>query len=66
MGITARQLDEWKRVLIGEYNDVVNSIQDMSNKSVVNLDTMKYLLTCKKSLENQINNYERDDFFYGI
>lgn len=66
MGITVRQLEEWKQVLIGEYNEVVSLIQTMSNKPIVNMDSMKYLLTCKKSLENQIKNYDRDDFFYGI
>ena len=64
MGVSARQLDDWKRVLIGEYKDVINSIQSLSDKEVVDLDSMKFLLSCKRSLEKQINNYERDICFY--
>ncbi|WP_310603940.1 hypothetical protein [Anaerosporobacter sp.] len=66
MGISARQLDEWKKNLIGEYNDVLNSIQSLSEKGIVDFDSMKFLVSCKKSLENQINNYERDIDFYDV
>lgn len=64
MGISARQLDHWKRNLLEEYQDVVRAIQSLSDKEIVDLDSMKFLLSCKSSLENQINNYERDVHFY--
>lgn len=66
MGVSAKQLDDWKRVLIGEYKDVINSIQLLSDKEIVDLDSMKFLLSCKRSLENQINNYERDICLYEV
>lgn len=64
MGISARQFDDWKRQLIGEYNEVGNSLSQLSNKKVIDLETMKFLLSSKKSLEKQIDNYERDVYFY--
>ncbi|WP_167958776.1 hypothetical protein [Anaerosporobacter faecicola] len=66
MGISARQFDDWKRVLTGEYRDVINSIHELSCKEIIDLESLKYLLSCKKSLENQLNNYERDLYFYEI
>jgi hypothetical protein len=66
MGISARQIDDWKRNLIEEYNDVVKSIQSLSDKEIVDLDSLKFLLSCKTSLEKQINNYERDIYFYEV
>ena len=66
MRVSAKQLDDWKRVLIGEYKDVINSIQLLSDKEIVDLDSMKFLLSCKRSLENQINNYERDICLYEV
>lgn len=66
MGISSTQSDDWKKVLIGEYKDVISSIQSLSEKGIVDLDTLKFLLSCKGSLENQINNYEKDLFFYDV
>lgn len=66
MGISARQIDDWKRNLVKEYNEVVKSIQTLSDKEIVDLDSLKFLLSCKTSLEKQINNYERDIYFYEI
>ena len=66
MGASAKQFDDWKRVLIGEYKDVINSIQSLSEKKIVDLDTLKFLLSCKRSLEKQIDNYERDLCFFHV
>lgn len=66
MGVSANQVHEWKKVLIGEYKDVIQSIQTLSEKEVVDLDTLKFLLSCKRSLNNQINNYEKDLYFYDL
>ena len=66
MGTSAKQFDDWKRVLIGEYKDVINSIQSLSEKEIVDLDTLKFLISCKRSLEQQIDNYERDLCFYHV
>lgn len=64
MGISATQLDDWKRNLLEEYHEVVRAIQSLSDKEIVDLDSMKFLLSCKVSLEKQIKNYERDVYFY--
>ncbi|WP_455718874.1 hypothetical protein [Anaerosporobacter sp.] len=66
MGISSRELNDWKRNLIDEYNDVVKSIQSLSDKEIVDLNSMKFLLSCKTSLEKQITNYERDIYFYEV
>lgn len=66
MGVSAKQFDDWKRVLIGEYKDVINSIQSLSEKEIVDLDTLKFLTSCKRSLKIQIDNYERDLCFYHV
>lgn len=63
MGVSANQVHDWKKVLMGEYKDVINSIETVSRKKVVDLDTLKFLLSCKRSLNNQINNYESDLYF---